>query len=78
MNGERLWLWRINVGTLRRYLEAHGFRLRHHRIGEFTNIQRRTRGLLRSLLLRLNHLCFRLRFPPTHAAATLLVFEKAA
>lgn len=76
MNGERLWLWRIDVGALCRYLEARGFRLRHHLIGEFTNIQRRTHGTLRSLLLRLNNLLYRLRFPPTHAAATLLVFEK--
>jgi len=38
--------------------------------------QVRTHRLLRRLLLHLNNLLCRLRFAPTHAATTLLVFEK--
>jgi hypothetical protein len=45
-------------------------------IGEFSEIQRRVRGPLRSMLLRLNNICFRLMLPPGPAVTNLLVFRK--
>lgn len=78
MNDAPLWVWRFDVRALTSYLEARDMRLVARRIGEFTEIQRRLRGPLRHLLLRVNNLAYRLGLPPGPAAANLLVFERRA
>lgn len=76
MNGNKLWVWEIDVNYLSEYVESLGFRLVHRVIGEFTEIQRRLEGKPREFLLRLNNLCYFLKLPPTLASTNLLVFEK--
>lgn len=74
--GERLWVWRIDVAALTRYLEDQGM-IRVARIaGEFSEIQRRTSGVLRKLLIHGNNFATRIPIPPHITAANLLVFEK--
>jgi SAM-dependent methyltransferase len=76
MHGEQLWVWRIDAASLTSYVEAHGFQLTHHVIGEMTEVQRRLRGLPRRLLLHFNNLCYRLKLSPRHSATNLFVFQK--
>jgi 2-polyprenyl-3-methyl-5-hydroxy-6-metoxy-1,4-benzoquinol methylase len=76
MNGQRLWVWQFNIRELERQLKARGLNLTHRVIGEFSEIQRRLGGPLRRMLLRLNNLCYRLKFPPGPAVTNLLVFRK--
>jgi len=76
MHGQKLWLWQFNIPELERQLEVRGLRLTHRVIGEFSEIQRRVKGPLRRVLLRLNNLCFRLKLSPGAAASMLLVFRK--
>lgn len=75
--GERLWVWRIDIPALTRLLESKGFRRVHRSAGEYSEFQRRVKGPLRGLLLRLNNLCYALRLPARPACANLLVFEKS-
>lgn len=75
-HGEKLWVWQFNTDSLTKYIEARGFRKTDHIIGEFTENQRRVKGFLRTILLKLNNLCYTLRLPPTIASTNLLVFEK--
>lgn len=77
MHGQTLWVWQFNIRELERQLEARGLLLTHRAIGEFSEIQRRVKGPLRRILLRLNNLCYRLKFPPGLAVANLLVFQKS-
>jgi SAM-dependent methyltransferase len=76
MHGQKLWVWRFDNRELERQLEIRGLHLTHRVIGEFSEVQRRVRGPLRSMLLRLNNLCFRLMLPPGPAVTNLLVFQK--
>lgn len=76
MNGEKLWVWRFDAAAVSDHLASKGFRLKKRQIGELSEFQRRFKGILRRILLRLNNLAYRLRFPARIAAATLFVFEK--
>jgi len=78
MSGEKLWVWQFDVDALCRQLERRGLFLTHRVIGEFSEVQRRVSGPLRSMLLRLNNLCYRLKLPPGIASANLLVFRKGS
>ncbi|HXY34838.1 MAG TPA: class I SAM-dependent methyltransferase [Planctomycetaceae bacterium] len=75
--GERLWVWRIDAQALTQYFEARGMRRIARVVGEFSEIQMRLRGPLRSLLLHGNALAYRLGLPPGPASTNLFVFEKA-
>jgi 2-polyprenyl-3-methyl-5-hydroxy-6-metoxy-1,4-benzoquinol methylase len=76
LHEQKLWVWQFNIGELERQLQLRGLTLTHRIVGEFSEIQRRVRGPLRPLLLRLNNLWFRLRLPPGPAVTNLLVFVK--
>ncbi len=76
MNAQKLWVWRFNTKAVTDYLLAKGFTLKYHRIGELSEIQRRLNGLPRHLLLRLNNLAYRLKFPQSLATTNILIFEK--
>jgi 2-polyprenyl-3-methyl-5-hydroxy-6-metoxy-1,4-benzoquinol methylase len=76
LHEQKLWVWQFNIGELERQLQVRGFKLTHRIVGEFSEIQRRVRGPLRALLLRLNNLWFRLSLPPGPAVTNLLVFVK--
>jgi 2-polyprenyl-3-methyl-5-hydroxy-6-metoxy-1,4-benzoquinol methylase len=76
MHEQKLWVWQFDIRELERQLESRGLHLTHRVIGEFSEIQRRVRGPLRWVLLRLNNLCYRLKLPPGPAATNLLVFMK--
>ncbi|NEO85626.1 MAG: class I SAM-dependent methyltransferase [Spirulina sp. SIO3F2] len=76
MNDEKLWLWRFDTHKVIEYLTSRGLSLTHHRIGEFTEIQRRLGGIPRSILLHLNNLAYRLKLPAQLATTQLLIFEK--
>jgi 2-polyprenyl-3-methyl-5-hydroxy-6-metoxy-1,4-benzoquinol methylase len=76
LHEQKLWVWQFDIGELARQLELRGLKLTHRIVGEFSEIQRRMRGPLRALLLRLNNLWFRLRFPCGPAVTNLLVFKK--
>lgn len=75
-NNEKLWVWRVDTMALIKYLEARGYRLTHHIPGELTEIQRRTGGVLRNLLLHGNNLYYGMKLSPTPASTNLLIFEK--
>jgi SAM-dependent methyltransferase len=76
LHGQKLWVWRFKIRELVRQMELRGLKLTHQVVGEFSEVQRRVRGPLRALLLRLNNLWFRLRLPSSPAVTTLLVFAK--
>jgi len=76
MHKQKLWVWQFDIRELERQLEIRGLHLTHRVIGEFSDIQRRVKGPLRWMLLRLNNLCYRLKLPPGPAATNLLVFMK--
>ncbi|WP_013322351.1 class I SAM-dependent methyltransferase [Gloeothece verrucosa] len=75
-NNEKLWVWQIDTTALIKYLEQKNFRLTAHIIGEFTEIQRRLKGVPRTLLLKFNNLCYSLKVSPNLASTNLLIFEK--
>jgi hypothetical protein len=77
MHGEKLWVWQFDIKALETELAKRGFHLKHRIIGEFSEIQRRFKGPVRSALLMTNYLCYRLRISPRHAVTNLLVFQKA-
>jgi SAM-dependent methyltransferase len=77
MHGQKLWVWQFDIPELERQLEARGLRPIHRVAGEFSELQRRVKGPLRRILLRLNNLYYRLRLSPGPAVANLLVFQKA-
>lgn len=76
MGGEKLWVWRFDIPALSAHLEQHGLRLKHRRIGEFSEIQRRLRSVPRRALLRLNNLAYRAGFPARTGTGNLLVYAK--
>lgn len=78
MNEEKLWVWRFDTQAIIQYLANKGFDLKHHNLGELSEIQRRLGGFPRHLLLHLNNLSYRLKLPPQIATTQLLIFEKRA
>lgn len=76
MNGQKLWLWRFETKAIADHLITRGFSLKHCRIGELSEIQRRLKGVPRRFLLRLNNLAYRLNLPTRLATSQLLIFEK--
>lgn len=76
MNEEKLWVWRFDAQAIVEYLVNKGFDLKHHRIGELSEIQRRLGGVPRQILLHLNNLSYRLKLPAHIATTQLLIFEK--
>lgn len=78
MGGERLWLWRMSSEGVQARLAQHGLRLVRRRVGEFSAIQRRTRGGLRRALLHFNNWAYAVDLLPRLAHTQLLIFEKDA
>jgi len=78
MDGQKLWVCRIDAEALVSELDERGFSLAHHRIGELSELQRRFRGLPRRLLLHLNNAAYRMRLSPRFASGSLFVFRKRA
>jgi len=76
LHQQKLWVWQFDIGELVRQLKLRGLKLTHRIVGEFSEIQRRVRGPLRYLLLRLNNLWYRLKLPRGPAVTNLLVFVK--
>lgn len=76
IGGEKLWVWRFDIPALSTHLEQYGLRLKHRRIGEFSEVQRRLRGAPRRALLRLNNLAYRAGFPAWTGTTNLLVYSK--
>ena len=76
MSDERLWVWRFNIDAVVGHLKAKGFTLVKRRAGEFSEMQRRVSGPLRTLMLHANNLAYRIHVPPRIAVANLLVFER--
>ncbi len=76
MHGQKLWVWQFDIPELQRQLEARGLHSTHRVAGEFSEFQRRVKGPLRRMLLRLNNLYYRAHLPPGPAVANLLVFQK--
>lgn len=78
MHGEKIWVWQFAADALAKEMAGYGLNLRHHVVGEYTEIQRRLSGPVRHALLRLNNNLYRRRVSPSHAAANLFVFSKPA
>lgn len=76
LQGERLWVWMLDIPKVIAYMKERGFRVVARRAGEFTEIQRRLRGLSRNLLWTLNNMWFKLRMPAWTAMTNVIVFEK--
>lgn len=75
-HGARLWLWRFDMPALARHVEGLGMQRTYRMAGEFTEFQRRCKGVFRNGLLHLNNLYLRMRLPAWAASANLLVFQK--
>ena len=69
-------VWHFDAKAVIDHLRRKGFRLRKHRIGELSEMQRHVRGFRRRLLLWINNLAYRLNLPPSLATGGLFVFEK--
>lgn len=76
MADEELWVWQFDPALLIREMERLGFRLVIRRAGEFSEIQRRTSGALRNVLLHLNNLAYAVRAPAALATGNIYVFER--
>jgi len=77
-NDGRLWVMRFDRRALERDMRARGFVLKAVRTAEFSELQRRAGGALRTLLLRFNRLAYRLQLSPRRACTQIFVFEKQA
>ena len=75
-NGEQLWVLRFDAKKLTDAMATMGFRRVSRRAAEYTEMQWRTKGPLRSLLLYANRLAYKLRFPAAFSCTQILVFEK--
>ena len=75
--GQRLWVWRLDIAAITYYLGELGCRRVYRSAAECTELQRRLRGPVRSILLRGNDLWFRLHMPARPAVTNILVFEKS-
>ena len=76
-DGERLWVWHMDVEALTRHLSELGLRRTHRLAMNLTNLQRRLGGVARRCLLHANNAWFARGLPAGPAATNLLVFEKA-
>ena len=76
MNGHELWLWQFDIPAFQKSVEKRGFRMTHRVAGEFSEIQRHTKGVIRRSLLRLNNLYYSLKLSPSLASTNLLIFQK--
>ncbi len=76
MDGAELWVWQFDSALLTAELEKIGFKLRSRRCGEFSELQRRTGGLLRKGLLHANNLAYAVGAPASLAIANIYVFER--
>lgn len=76
-HGERLWLLRFDAAALEAFMAGLGLRLVDRRAAEYTEIQWRLKGPLRTLLLRFNRLAYRRRFPVRFSCTQIMVFEKS-
>lgn len=72
----RMWNNWMDVCHLARTMEAMGLKRVHHGPSELTELQRRSKGAVRSLLRKSIELWFVLQLPARVAATNLLVFEK--
>jgi SAM-dependent methyltransferase len=77
MHGHQLWVWQFDVDALTRAMQQRGLKPVARVVGEFSEIQRRLEGPIRTALLHLNTVIFRLGIGQRLAVANLLVFEKA-
>jgi len=75
---DRLWVWHIHIPALIEYLEGRNMTLVARTGGQFTELQRRVNGALRSAMLWGNRAYNRLHLPARFCADNLLVFEKHA
>lgn len=71
-------VWQFDHHALTQAMEARGLRKVGHVVAEFSEIQRRVKGPVRSTLLYLNSLVYRLGVGRSAAATNILVFEKPA
>lgn len=78
MNGHQLWVLQFDIDALTKGLTDRGLRRIHRIGGEFSELQRRTGGMPRRALLRLNNLMYRLGLGTNLSSTNLLVFEKPA
>jgi SAM-dependent methyltransferase len=76
LGGDRLWVWHFDINALTAYLEASGMRPVARLAGQLTELHWRTRGKLRSSLLRLSRAYNCLPLPAHPCADNLLIFEK--
>lgn len=76
MNGERLWVLRFNLRDLDARMAQLGFKRIARRAAEATEHQRRLKGGLRNILLRLNDLVSRYNILPGLASTQILVYRK--
>jgi ubiquinone/menaquinone biosynthesis C-methylase UbiE len=75
-NDKSLWVMRFDTKALRETMADRGFRQIALRTAEFSEIQRRLAGALRSSLLRLNRVAYRRQFLPGLSCTQIIVFEK--
>jgi ubiquinone/menaquinone biosynthesis C-methylase UbiE len=76
MRNDRLWVWWFDIDRVVTRLEEKGFKLKHKRFGELSQIQARLSGIPRRLLLHANNLAYRLQFLRPIACSSLLILEK--
>lgn len=77
MHGKPLWLWQFDMSRVGEALGQHQMKMVYRRTGEFSELQRRTKGWIRSGLLHLNNAAYKCRVFPQLARTNLVVFEKA-
>ncbi|MEZ6318361.1 MAG: class I SAM-dependent methyltransferase [Phycisphaerales bacterium] len=76
MHDERLWVWRFDLPAVARFMAERGLTLRHRVLGEFSEVQRRVKGLPRRALLHANNAAYAMRLPARWGVTNLLVFER--
>ena len=75
-NEEKIYNIYFDINKLITNVEGLGFTLVHRRAAEFTEIQRRVKGIPRHMLLLLNNLWFAGHFPAGPACTNVITFEK--
>lgn len=75
-HGQPIIVWQFDHDALTRAMEARGLRKVAHLPAEFSEIQRRVKGPIRSALLYLNSVVYHLGVGRSAAATNILVFEK--
>ena len=77
-HGEALWVWRVDVAAVSRLLGELGLRRERRIAGQFSELQRRMRGLPRRAVLHWNNLWYNLGLPAWPSVANLLIYRKDA